>query len=266
MSEQPEAIRLAAVCDLGHPLEDDVALIGPELLRLHAVESGAKVELMRRDNLIDSLNGLCESYRTQVESLTRELYQATNPPFTGKTDSWQAACGKARTERDEARAQVESLQAASAEWSPAYTRGQARQSAPVAAVPAMVTDAALIRELVDHIERNTCTHEGTHRGGAIWEVCDSCGARWADDEGGKPEFKWPAVVEKARAILALRPERVPLTEEQMISAVRPLCNTDQVAERLVAVSIDEYRAIEAASARLNDLAVGDGAQPIKDTP
>ncbi len=89
-----------------------------------------------------------------------------------------------------------SLTAAPQEWSPAYTRGPARQSAPVAAVPAMV----------------------------------------------------------------------PLTEEQMVSAVRPLCNTDQVAERLVAVSIDEYRAIEAASARLNDLAVGDGAQPIKDTP
>ncbi len=87
-----------------------------------------------------------------------------------------------------------SLVAAPQEWSPAYTRGPARQSAPVAAVPALV----------------------------------------------------------------------PLTEEQMVSAVRPLCNTDQVAERLVAVSIDEYRAIEAASAKLNGLTVGDGtakAQP-----
>jgi hypothetical protein len=87
-----------------------------------------------------------------------------------------------------------SLMAAPQEWSPAYTRGPSRQSAPVTAVPAMV----------------------------------------------------------------------PLTEEQMVSAVRPLCNTDQVAERLVAVSIDEYRAIEAASAKLNGLTVGDGtakAQP-----
>ena len=82
------------------------------------------------------------------------------------------------------------------------------------ATQAEATDAALIRELVDHIERNTCTHEETHRGGAIWEICDSCGARWADDEGGKPEFKWPAVVEKARAILALRPVQVPMTDEQ----------------------------------------------------
>ena len=89
-----------------------------------------------------------------------------------------------------------SLTAAPQEWSPAYTRGPSRQSAPVTAVPAMV----------------------------------------------------------------------PLTEEQMVSAVRPLCNTDQVAERLVAVSVDEYRAIEAAIAKINGLTVGDGAQPIKGTP
>lgn len=90
---------------------------------------------------------------------------------------------------------------------------------PAQAGQAEVADAALIRELVDHIERNTCTHEETHRGGAIWEVCDSCGARWADDEGGKPEFKWPAVVEKARAILALRPERVQMTDEALWTSV-----------------------------------------------
>lgn len=68
--------------------------------------------------------------------------------------------------------------------------------------PGVPDGYVLVRELVEHIERNTCTHEETHRGGAIWEVCDSCGARWADDEGGKPTFKWPPIVEKARAELA----------------------------------------------------------------
>ena len=64
-------------------------------------------------------------------------------------------------------------------------------------------DAALqlIADLVRHIDRETCTHEETHRGGAIWEICDSCGSMWADDKGGKPEFKWPDCVEKARAFL-----------------------------------------------------------------
>lgn len=68
--------------------------------------------------------------------------------------------------------------------------------------PGVPDGYVLVRGLVEHIELNTCTHEETHRGGAIWEVCDSCGARWADDEGGRPTFKWPPIVEKARAELA----------------------------------------------------------------
>ncbi|MDG3896190.1 hypothetical protein L5C00_10325 [Pseudomonas aeruginosa] len=63
----------------------------------------------------------------------------------------------------------------------------------------------LLRGLVSEVERKTCEHEETHRGGAIWEICDSCGAKWADDEGGKPEFAWPESVEKARAFLATHP-------------------------------------------------------------
>ena len=65
MSQQPEALRLADAT---------------ELRRLHAVESCAKVELLRRDNLIDSLHGLCESYRTQVESLQVEISRLQSAP------------------------------------------------------------------------------------------------------------------------------------------------------------------------------------------
>lgn len=61
---------------------------------------------------------------------------------------------------------------------------------------------AHVSALIANIERNTCTHEETHRGGAIWEICDSCGAKWADDEGGRPEFVWPKEVESARQFLA----------------------------------------------------------------
>ena len=79
------------------------------------------------------------------------------------------------------------------------------QPAPIIHEGVMEIIAGLVRE----VERNTCTHEETHRGGFIWEVCDMCGARWAYDEGGKPEFKWPEVVEKARAMLAAAPEANP---------------------------------------------------------
>ncbi|WP_175648534.1 hypothetical protein [Pseudomonas aeruginosa] len=63
----------------------------------------------------------------------------------------------------------------------------------------------LLHGLISEVERKTCCHEETHRGGAIWEICDSCGAKWADDEGGKPEFAWPESVDKARAFLATHP-------------------------------------------------------------
>lgn len=32
--------------------------------------------------------------------------------------------------------------------------------------------------------KNICPHEERHRGGMIWEFCDNCEAKWADDEGG----------------------------------------------------------------------------------
>lgn len=60
----------------------------------------------------------------------------------------------------------------------------------------------LVQSLVDHIVGETCLHENTHRGGAIWEICDDCGAQWADDRGGRPDFQWPEIVERANAALA----------------------------------------------------------------
>lgn len=66
-------------------------------------------------------------------------------------------------------------------------------------------DTELIRQLVEHIEQNTCQHEETHRGGAIWEICDGCNAQWADDRGGKPKFAWAPIVLAARARLEGKP-------------------------------------------------------------
>lgn len=50
---------------------------------------------------------------------------------------------------------------------------------------------AALKGLLARDQRNTCLHESTHRGGAIWEICDGCGLKWADDEGGKPEWVDP---------------------------------------------------------------------------
>jgi hypothetical protein len=58
-----------------------------------------------------------------------------------------------------------------------------------------------LNAVLDRDQRNTCQHENTHRGGYLWEICDECGAKWADDEGGKPEWEDPAEWILARAAL-----------------------------------------------------------------
>lgn len=57
------------------------------------------------------------------------------------------------------------------------------------------------RVAMDHYERNICHHESTHRGGFLWTICDDCGAKWADDEGGFRPFEYPPEIEAARATI-----------------------------------------------------------------
>ena len=72
---------------------------------------------------------------------------------------------------------------------------------PAHDVSELVEALELLKKLVSEIERNTCEHEETYRGGVIWEICSFCDAKWADDRGGKPEFKWPECVEQARDLI-----------------------------------------------------------------
>lgn len=85
---------------------------------------------------------------------------------------------------------------------------------PADAAPSSVAtdDArAVLQDLLDHVDETTCTHESTHRGGAIWTICDNCDAKWADDRGGfKPHEDAPAVA-RARAMLASGPPASPDT-------------------------------------------------------
>lgn len=63
--------------------------------------------------------------------------------------------------------------------------------------------------LLDRIERNQCEHETTHRGGAIWTICDDCGEKWADDRGGFQPYVAPDWLVEARDVArALLPEPV----------------------------------------------------------
>jgi hypothetical protein len=69
----------------------------------------------------------------------------------------------------------------------------------IAAAPELL---AALKAVLDRDELNTCQHEDTYRGGAIWEICNQCGSKWADDEGGKPEWKDPAEWDAAYKAIA----------------------------------------------------------------
>ena len=80
---------------------------------------------------------------------------------------------------------------------------------PVTELDALRAENARLREalkkLLDYSERYTCKHEETHRGGFLWEICDVCGDKWADDMGGKTEWKDPPEWVAARAALEVKP-------------------------------------------------------------
>lgn len=44
------------------------------------------------------------------------------------------------------------------------------------------TLASALASAVNYAGSQMCLHDETHRAGAIWNVCDQCGAKWADDE------------------------------------------------------------------------------------
>lgn len=62
-----------------------------------------------------------------------------------------------------------------------------------------------LREALEGLLNNPnlfpCRHDSTHRGGAIWEICDECGSRFADDEGGVPEYQEHPSITKAYSAL-----------------------------------------------------------------
>ena len=63
---------------------------------------------------------------------------------------------------------------------------------------------SVLRVVTNYAAKETCLHESTHRGGVIWEICDHCGAKWADDEGGKPANAndMPKEIEDAYSLLS----------------------------------------------------------------
>ena len=62
-----------------------------------------------------------------------------------------------------------------------------------------------LKGLLQYATLNECFHENTHRGGIIWTICDDCGKKWADDEGGFKPYCEPVAITAARQALGENP-------------------------------------------------------------
>lgn len=111
-----------------------------------------------------------------------------------------------------------------------------------------------LTSLLNRDQRNTCQHENTHRGGAIWEICDDCGAQWADDRGGKPKWKDPpewAQAEEAIAALSAAPAGEPVAELQRIKSALHMEGPDASADPVAVINM--LRSWEADAQRRSEL-------------
>lgn len=75
------------------------------------------------------------------------------------------------------------------------------EDAPASELSALL---CMLRDVTNYASRNHCAHEETYRGGIHWEICNQCGMKWADDEGGKPDDagKLPDELGRAYEMLA----------------------------------------------------------------
>lgn len=106
------------------------------------------------------------------------------------------------------------------------------------AAPTYAELVEYLETALDHYERNICHHDTTHRGGALWTICDDCGSRWADDRGGFKPFQYhPAILAalsgaaRAKAMLSSLPPDSPEAAEGPPYSATPKELAEQAAAR-----------------------------------
>lgn len=104
-------------------------------------------------------------------------------------------CGTHRTNADQ-RKEIEREFTAGARFARSIYEARLAEDAKVRA---QLVEA--LQDLLAYAESQICSHEETHRGGAIWEICDICGDCWADDDGGKPPRQDPEEIVATRSAL-----------------------------------------------------------------
>jgi ribosomal protein L37AE/L43A len=163
-----------------HDIDEQETAVAEYLCPL-CLQTALKAERQENKQLRDSLDIAYQKGRIDggkaAETKVAELEASA---LTGYEDGWH----KLRSERDE-------LKAKAFRVAVAYDALNTKN--------ARLHDA--LKNLLSYAERNECHHENTHRGGIIWTICDDCGMKWADDEGGFKPYCEPVEIAAARQAL-----------------------------------------------------------------
>lgn len=110
-----------------------------------------------------------------------------------------------------------------------------------------------LKHLLNEVDRNTCVHDDTYRGGMIWTICRGCGRKWADDEGGFAPHEDSAAIKAAREILDANDVEESFADYYITIGERSCKIVDLPRDELVrqlAFCIDRVEAIDGFSERL----------------
>lgn len=154
-----------------------------ELERLHRMARPHKWEPIDRDGYSEE--------EINNSNLIAAIKNACDDGLLERLRTAEDVVAKFREEQFDLLAQLRCAESARAEIA-----GQAE--AAEASLAALKAENERLREagrdLLQHVDDQTCTHESVHRGGTIWTICDECGKEWADDKGGfQPHEDAPAV-------------------------------------------------------------------------
>lgn len=172
--------------------------------------------MAHNDTLISQLKEKEKIAAEQEQRITSLQNEILNQVYAGTQEDLKAACEKAHEDAAEWERKFNDEAASSkviqdslttriyeltqevvsmAHWREVAEDARKGQEAVQAELDALREKT---RALIRYAEINECTHDETHRGGSLWTICDRCGRKWADDQGGFKPYEEPEEIKAAR--------------------------------------------------------------------
>jgi hypothetical protein len=146
---------------------------------------------------VERLGTACDNYFRQV-SLMQMKHARHLPTLETRIARQRRALAKLYQKRHDRKAERDYLEKTALQAAQCHGR-ETKRADKLQVENARLRDA--LKNLLSYAKRNECHHENTHRGGIIWTICDDCGGKWADDQGGLKPYCEPVEITAARQAL-----------------------------------------------------------------